>query len=159
MICIECNKREATQGEFCDSCFNETKICRRCQHRKSIFEFEKNQKSIAGKVSRRGECRECRGWKKSISSKARKEYEKNHPVPPIGEPFTCPVCQNTIIRQFKNEVVLDHNHKSGEIRGYICRMCNNSMGMMEDDVSILQRAIKWLQGTLNCFLKFWTSTF
>jgi hypothetical protein len=27
-------------------------------------------------------------------------------------------------------------------------MCNNSMGMMEDDVSILKRAIKWLQGTL-----------
>jgi hypothetical protein len=28
-------------------------------------------------------------------------------------------------------------------------MCNNSMGMMEDNVSILKRAIKWLQGTLK----------
>jgi len=152
MICTECNKRKATHGEFCDSCYNETKICRRCQQRKSIFEFEKNQKSIAGKVSRRGECRECRKWKKSIPSKAKKEYEKHHPVPPIGEPFTCPVCRNTIIRQFKNDVVLDHDHKTGEIRGYICRMCNNSMGMMEDDINILKRAIKWLQGTLKSLI-------
>jgi hypothetical protein len=30
-------------------------------------------------------------------------------------------------------------------------MCNNSMGMMEDNVKILKRAIKWLQGTLHNF--------
>jgi hypothetical protein len=30
-------------------------------------------------------------------------------------------------------------------------MCNNSMGMMEDNMSILKRAIKWLQGTLRTF--------
>ncbi len=152
MKCIECNKNEATQNGFCDSCFNETKICRRCQKRKSIFEFEKNQKSIAGKVSRRGECRECRKWKKPINRKARLEYERVNPPVPIGEPFTCPVCQKTFIRQFKNDVVLEHDHKTGEIRGWLCRMCNNGMGMMEDDVGILKRAIKWLRGTLKTFL-------
>jgi hypothetical protein len=147
--CIECNRNKATRGDYCDSCFNETKICRRCQQRKSIFEFQKNQKTIAGKVSRRGECIDCRKWKKSIPVKARQEYEKINPQPPIGEPFHCPVCDKTIVRQFKNEVVLDHSHKTGEIRGYLCRMCNNSIGMMDDDVRILKRAIKWLQGTLQ----------
>lgn len=151
MKCTECGKREATHKEFCDSCFNETKICRRCQQKKSIFEFQKNQKSIAGKVSRRGECRECRKWKKPMSAKARKEYEKKHPMPPIGKPFRCPICNKTIIRQFKNDVVLDHYHETGEIRGWICRMCNNGMGMMEDDAGILRRAIKWILGTLKVF--------
>ena len=149
MKCTECNKNEATHGEFCESCLNETKICRRCQQRKSIFEFEKNQKSIAGKVSRRGECKECRKWKRPISKKARDEFEKEHPQPPIGSNFHCPICERTIIRQFKNDVVLDHLHDTGEIRGWICRMCNNGMGMMEDDVRILKRAIKWLEGTLE----------
>ena len=112
--CIECNRNKATHGDFCDSCFNETKICRRCQQRKSIFEFE-----------------------------------KINPQPPIGKPFHCPICKRTIIRQYKNDVVLDHFHNTSKIRGWICRMCNNSMGMMEDDVRILKRAIKWLQGTLK----------
>src|SRR3989344_638305 len=144
--CSECNRNDATHGEFCDSCFNETKICRRCQKRKSIFEFQKNQKSIAGKVSRRGECIECRKWKKSISNKLRVEFEKINLPPPLGQPFYCPVCQHTIIRQFKNDVVLDHNHKTGKIRGWLCRMCNNSIGMMDDDVETLKRAIKWIEG-------------
>lgn len=151
MKCTECNRNEAAHGEFCDSCFNETKVCRKCQQRKSIFEFQKNQKSIAGKVVRRGECIECRKWKRSMPKKAREEYEKTNPQPPMGEPFYCPVCRHTIIRQFKNDVVLDHSHETGEIRGWICRMCNNSMGMMEDNVSILKRAIKWLLGTLKIF--------
>lgn len=147
--CAECNRNKATKGDFCTSCFNETKICRRCQQQKSIFEFEKNQKTIAGKVSRRGECRECRKWKKPMSLKARKGFEKTHPPPPIGKPFHCPICDRTIIRQYKNDVVLDHLHDTGEIRGWICRMCNNSMGMMEDSATILKRAIKWLQGELK----------
>lgn len=149
MRCTECSLRDAVHGEFCDSCFNETKICRRCQIRKSIFQFQKNQKSIAGKISRRGECVDCRKWKKPISMKARLAYEKDHPMPPIGQNFTCPVCEKTIMRQFKNDVVLDHFHLNGEIRGWICRQCNSSIGMMDEDVGILARAIKWIQGTLT----------
>lgn len=109
------------------------------------FEFEKNQKSIAGKISRRGECRECRKWKKPTPMKARLEYEKTHPKPSIGEPFRCPVCEKTIIRQFKNDVTLDHSHENGTIRGWICRQCNSSIGMMDEDTGILKRAIKWIQ--------------
>lgn len=151
MKCSECGKNEATRGEFCETCFNDTKICRRCQKRKSIFEFEKNQRTVLGRISRRGECRECRRWKKPIKIKDRLEYEKINPPTPIGEPFTCPVCQSTFIRQYKNDVVLEHDHKTGEIRGWLCRMCNNGMGMMDDNVNILQRAINWIKGTLNIF--------
>ena len=147
--CVECNRNVATRGDFCESCFHEKKICRRCQKSKSIFEFEKNQRSVRGKISRRGECRECRNWKKPISLKLRKKYEKIYPPPVIGNPFHCPICNRTIIRQYKNDVVLDHLHSTGQIRGWICRMCNNSMGMMEDDVTILKRAIKWLEGNLK----------
>jgi len=86
--------------------------------------------------------------------KVRLEYEKEHPMPPIGEPFYCPVCENTIIRQFKNDVTLDHSHIDGKVRGWICRQCNSSIGMMDEDVSILQRAIKWIQGTIKLLFTF-----
>lgn len=148
MICTECSKDEATEDEFCASCYFETKICRRCQNRKTIFLFQKNQKSIAGKISRRGECIDCRKWKKAIPLKLRKKYESENPPTPIGKPFYCPVCEKTIIRQYKNDVTLDHSHEDGKIRGWICRQCNSSIGMMDEDVNILGRAVLWIQGTL-----------
>jgi len=149
MNCSECSKDKATNGEFCSSCFNETKVCRDCQQKKSIFEFEKNQKSIAGKISRRGSCRLCRSGKKPIQTRARTEYEKMKPMPPIGKNFSCPICQKTIMRQFKNDVVLDHSHLSGNIRGWICRQCNSSIGMLGEDVSVMERAIRWVLGELE----------
>jgi hypothetical protein len=149
MNCSECNKNKSTIGEFCKSCKEETKVCRDCQKRLSIFEFEKNQKSIAGKISRRGSCRPCRSGKKPIPSKARNEFEKQSPMPPIGKNFTCPICQKTIMRQFKNDVVLDHSHQSGEIRGWICRQCNSSIGMLDENISVMERAILWVLGDLK----------
>lgn len=76
----------------------------------------------------------------------RNDYENAHPRPPIGKPFHCPVCDRVIIRQYKNDVTLDHSHSDGRIRGWICRQCNSSIGMMDDDINILRRAIKWVQG-------------
>ena len=83
--------------------------------------------------------------------RSNKNMRKNIQCTPMGEKFTCPICQNTIIRQFKNDVVLDHSHKDGKIRGWICRQCNSSIGMLDEDINILQRAIKWLKGQLTSF--------
>ena len=149
MNCSECSKNKATNGEFCSNCFNETKVCRDCQQKKSIFEFQKNQKSIAGKISRRGSCNPCRSGKKPIPARARADFEKISPMPPIGKNFSCPICQKTIMRQFKNDVVLDHSHLSGDIRGWICRQCNSSIGMLDEDISVMERAILWVLGRLE----------
>jgi transcription elongation factor Elf1 len=79
-----------------------------------------------------------------MKSAERAAFELKSPPPPLNVSFSCPICQKTFTRQFTNDVVLDHDHHTGKIRGWICRMCNNSMGMMEDDVEILKRAINWL---------------
>ena len=118
---------------------------------KAFLNLKRIRKALLIKYQEGGECRGCRKWKRPIPKKTREEFEKTNPQPPIGKPFHCPICDRTIIRQYKNDVVLDHFHDTGKVRGWICRMCNNSMGMMEDNVSILKRAIKWLQGTLRTF--------
>lgn len=40
---------------------------------------------------------------------------------------------------------LDHDHKSGKLRGLICSRCNTVLGMVNDDIMILGLAIKYLQ--------------
>lgn len=127
------------------------KWCRECKQEKIGTEFAKNQFGKDNRILRRPVCKECYSKKKVIDPKLRREYIKINPAPVIGEKFTCPICRKEFIRQYMNEICLDHNHKTGKIRGWICGSCNASIGKFNEDENILERAIKWLNGTLNIF--------
>ena len=40
---------------------------------------------------------------------------------------------------------VDHDHSTGKIRGLLCRHCNLALGNMSDDVSLLRKAIAYLE--------------
>jgi hypothetical protein len=40
---------------------------------------------------------------------------------------------------------IDHDHKTGNIRGLLCNSCNKGIGHFYDDVNILKNAINWLE--------------
>lgn len=40
---------------------------------------------------------------------------------------------------------IDHDHKSGEVRGLLCRRCNQGLGQLQDDPAILARAIEYVR--------------
>jgi len=119
-----------------------TKTCRECKLEKFIDEFEKNQVGKDNRIIRRPVCKECRSSKVKINIHEKKEFEKNKPG--IGDNFTCPICSDSFVRKFKNDVVLDHSHIDGSVRGYVCGNCNTGLGRFKDDVEILKRAINWL---------------
>ena len=130
----------------------ENKNCSRCGELKHEEQFSKNQYRKNNVIVRRAYCKECERKRKPISSKARKEYEKEFPRPKIGEEFTCPICLKKITPWHTNQISLDHNHKTGDIRGYLCGDCNASMGRMGDSESVLKRAILWLKGKIKNFI-------
>ena len=41
---------------------------------------------------------------------------------------------------------VDHCHETGKIRGLLCSDCNTGIGKLKDDVTILQSAIRYLNG-------------
>jgi hypothetical protein len=43
---------------------------------------------------------------------------------------------------------LDHDHKTGKFRGYLCIPCNMGIGQLGDDIAGLERALSYLRGTL-----------
>ena len=136
--------RDGTEWET-----KEDKICTQCDIQKSYDSFSVNQYGKNNRILRRPVCKECYDKKNKIPSKARKEYEKKYQRKKIVDYFFCPVCEKTKELKFQNAICLDHNHETGEIRGYLCGSCNSSIGKFHEDIGNLERAIKWLKGELK----------
>ncbi len=57
----------------------------------------------------------------------------------------CNICN----RSFNdNPYKIDHCHSTGKVRGLLCHQCNTGLGMLNDDIEVLRRAITYLQGHL-----------
>ncbi len=58
----------------------------------------------------------------------------------------CEICKTPMAPRgkAKNSVCVDHNHATGEIRGLLCRECNQGLGHMKDDPKVLESALRYL---------------
>jgi len=54
-------------------------------------------------------------------------------------PDTCQICDNSDQR-----ICVDHDHLTGEVRGFLCIKCNSALGMVGDSIEILQALINYL---------------
>ena len=119
------------------------KICNICHKLLDTTLFERNQNNINRPV-RRPSCKECR---KTLVGKNPTPREKQRWVKtkPHLEPFECPICGKRTIAGLTCNVDLDHNHRTGEIRGWICDSCNTGIGRFKDDIQLLKKAIKYVE--------------
>lgn len=119
------------------------KICNICHKLLDTTLFARNQNNVNRPV-RRPSCRECR---KTLEGKSPTLKEKGEwlKAKPHLEPFECPICGKRTIAGLTSKVDLDHNHLTGEIRGWICDSCNTGIGRFKDDVQLLKSAIKYVE--------------
>lgn len=45
----------------------------------------------------------------------------------------------------KDRLVVDHCHKTGRVRGLLCRKCNLGIGYLKDSIEFLSKAIEYLK--------------
>lgn len=108
-----------------------TKICNVCHILKPIDEFDINQNSVVGKT-RRPTCKDCR---KNIDGVSLKSSEKKRMEAIKPETFfLCPICKKASIPGVTANLVIDHDHKTGNAREWICDSCNTGLGRFKDNI-------------------------
>ncbi len=64
-------------------------------------------------------------------------YEQQH-----GQ---CAICNVEVQGE---RMCVDHDHGTNKVRGLLCRLCNSSLGGFRDSVSLLRRAVSYLERSL-----------
>ena len=98
--------------------------------------------------------------KKHSSKPRRKEYVRNHKLKSqygiTLEKFLsirknqnniCPICNENFSTMIDRDICIDHNHRTKNIRGVICRQCNILIGVIETkkiQIKHLLNAIQYL---------------
>jgi len=135
------------------------KKCGACK----IIKLESNFYVQNGVLS--SHCKPCyvsrvNGYKKKTGYKATKEksaeyYRKNilkarYGITPeqyeemaISQNYKCAICE-VHADKLSKKLAVDHDHKTGNIRGLLCSACNIGIGNLKDDVEIVRKAVNYL---------------
>ncbi len=135
------------------------KICKTCGIEKPLDEFYKvNKKS----KYHQGTCKVCTVKKQSATYCPEKGRDKNlrynygitiddYNKILKEQGGVCKICQTDDPKGRKtgrggsiDVFYVDHNHKTGKVRGLLCNTCNRAIGYIGENVNTLEQMIKYL---------------
>lgn len=131
-----------------------TKVCYNCKKDKSLDLYHIDRKTKTGRASY---CKECaitsgKEWYKK-SEKYRQIVRNSGLKARFGisladydemlkaQNSVCAICKN---RDLNRNLHVDHCHKTGIIRGLLCKTCNYGLGNFKDNTEYLENAIEYL---------------
>lgn len=119
--------------------------CSKCNEIKESISFAKNKFRKSG---RHTECMECqveynRIWFAQKNYGLSKDRAKQL-IQQIKDETFCDICGELLVLS-KNGYAIDHDHKTGKVRGLLCTMCNQGLGRFKDDLYILVKATKYIE--------------
>ena len=126
------------------------KQCNCCRRKKPHAEYSKRTASSDGLQPR---CKDCsadiqkqnyekdkrrNAWLKRAYGLTLKDYEYMY----SQQGGLCKICN----RHFP-QLVVDHNHHTGDIRGLLCDKCNRGLGYFDDSIEFINNASEYLEET------------
>lgn len=124
------------------------KKCSKCKVTKTFEEFPKHRRKKDGLD---GQCKSCKRKTHRKWYKNNKEYffkkkynitQEDYNNLKIEQNYKCKVCLG--LPDGQGDLQIDHCHVTGEVRGLLCFSCNAALGLLKDDVRILENAIQYL---------------
>jgi hypothetical protein len=139
------------------------KICKECKIKYRPHFRTKNYQEFCShhcqqRYWRRYNNQKCRNysirWRRLNPEKRRDGIFKTHNLLKFDydkfykrQKGVCAICGEKETRKAYNKVVslsIDHNHKTGEVRGLLCCKCNYGIGLFNESKEKLQNAIYYL---------------
>ena len=77
-------------------------------------------------------------WLKSLYGMTLEEYDNMF----NKQNGVCAICFQPC--KSKKGLAVDHNHKTGKVRGLLCANCNGAIGMLQEDPAIIDRAKEYI---------------
>lgn len=114
----------------------------------SDFTLEKDSRSVGG-ISMRSQCRPCREhikWKSFIIRTYGITAEEYYDML-AAQDNKCALCNSEEVNNSRitsGKLFIDHCHDTGKVRGLLCSKCNHAIGLLNDDVNLLYKAIEYL---------------
>lgn len=62
-------------------------------------------------------------------------------------PDKCDICKNP--GKKRNGITLDHDHKTGKFRGWLCSNCNTAIGLVHENIERLEAIKQYLKNNEN----------
>jgi len=132
---------------------NGKSYCPKCDEEKEISEFNRDKHTAFGIAIY---CREC---SKTKSNGRYKNFKREHRNVSLKSRYGISVDEyDKLLIEQKNRcwicgketnkgrlMCVDHDHVTGKVRGLLCTKCNLGLGKFNDDVRLLERAIKYLK--------------
>jgi hypothetical protein len=57
----------------------------------------------------------------------------------------CAICETDIPNGLHKIWNVDHDHKSGKVRGLLCWNCNSAIGLLKDDDKVIENALRYVR--------------
>lgn len=142
----------------------ELKTCACCGEQKPYDSFPKGKQRKDGTYALRSQCKQCtvqhnldvyhnRGGKEKQKQRSFKNNLKRYGITPEEykklfqeQQGRCKICNTNEASRSKASynLFVDHDHKTGIVRGLLCHHCNMGLGHFKDDTKFLKKAIEYL---------------
>ena len=120
------------------------KKCKKCGEEKPLEEYNKHPQT---KDRLRTDCKQCQA-KANADLNLKRNYGitlEDYDRMLEEQEGKCKIC-GTTEPNGKGRFHVDHNHDTQEVRGLLCHNCNRGIGYLRDDVSIILKALEYLNG-------------
>lgn len=118
-------------------------LCRQCDSEKHAEFRAANKESLAVKQKKwREDNKEHVAATKRKSKFGLSAEEQNAML--VSQNYCCAICKVNQVELIRR-LAIDHDHDTKVIRGMLCDKCNRGIGLLQDSISILETAVKYLK--------------
>lgn len=136
-----------------------TKFCKSCRIVKPLNEFHHSKKhKLYEKHYPDSLCKACKAIKNKTWSKANPEKANRYKIKSklklrykisieeydamvVAQNNLCAICNQS---QTRRNLSVDHCHQTNRVRGLLCDKCNLALGMINDDLTIVEGIKRYL---------------